>query len=158
MENKENKYRTDLYRKIKGSNNFEKQRKKLKNICEKISNIKKDFFKKLSKYLVENYNTIIIDDFNYQKVISNKIKGVNKAAQRTSPTMFKNILKYKAEDYLSVIKYIPKYTITTQKCSKCGKILNNKLELKNRVFSCDCGFIIDRDINSSINIYNYIFF
>ena len=43
---------------------------------------------------------------------------------------------------------------TSQKCSKCGSIKGD-LKLSERIYHCSsCGLIIDRDMNSSINIRN----
>ena len=48
------------------------------------------------------------------------------------------------------VKIDPKYTSKT--CSICGNI-NNELTLKDRVYECsECGNILHRDINASMNI------
>jgi len=39
---------------------------------------------------------------------------------------------------------------TTQECSRCGAIV--KKELKDRIHSCDCGYVADRDENAAKNI------
>jgi len=39
-------------------------------------------------------------------------------------------------------------------CSKCGQI-NEDLKLSNRVYKCDCGNVIDRDFNASLNLRDY---
>jgi putative transposase len=39
---------------------------------------------------------------------------------------------------------------TTQECSRCGALV--KKELKDRVHSCECGLVLDRDENAAINI------
>ncbi|MEI7827462.1 MAG: zinc ribbon domain-containing protein, partial [Euryarchaeota archaeon] len=39
---------------------------------------------------------------------------------------------------------------TTQECSRCGTIVRK--ELRDRVHSCDCDLVLDRDENAAINI------
>ena len=43
---------------------------------------------------------------------------------------------------------------SSKMCSNCGSIKED-LKLSDRVFKCDCGFEIDRDLNASINLKNY---
>ena len=44
--------------------------------------------------------------------------------------------------------------LTSKTCHKCGNVKAN-LSLKDRVYKCNnCGLIIDRDVNSAINIMN----
>ncbi|WP_155237022.1 zinc ribbon domain-containing protein, partial [Heyndrickxia coagulans] len=40
----------------------------------------------------------------------------------------------------------------TKKCSCCGK--EKEMPLSERVYKCSCGFVLDRDHNSAINIKN----
>ncbi|WP_155237018.1 zinc ribbon domain-containing protein, partial [Heyndrickxia coagulans] len=39
-----------------------------------------------------------------------------------------------------------------KKCSCCGK--EKEMPLSERVYECSCGFVLDRDHNSAINIKN----
>ena len=41
---------------------------------------------------------------------------------------------------------------TSKTCSYCGEMQD--MNLSKRVYGCQCGMEIDRDVNSSINIYN----
>ncbi|WP_407637207.1 zinc ribbon domain-containing protein [Candidatus Nitrososphaera gargensis] len=41
----------------------------------------------------------------------------------------------------------------SQKCSRCGTVAKEKLDLDERIFEChSCGLVIDRDWNAAINI------
>ena len=42
---------------------------------------------------------------------------------------------------------------SSKTCSQCGEIKKD-LKLKDRVYKCRCGLIIDRDLNASINLKN----
>lgn len=49
------------------------------------------------------------------------------------------------------VKVNPAYT--TQDCSNCGARAKHRLSLQDRVYKCECcGFVLDRDRNSAINM------
>ncbi len=60
-----------LSRKVKGSNSFEKQRRKVAKIHEKISNSRKDNLHKVSYQLVRDFDTICLEDLNVKGMIQN---------------------------------------------------------------------------------------
>jgi putative transposase len=40
-------------------------------------------------------------------------------------------------------------------CIKCGRIKKD-LKLSERIYSCECGNVIDRDLQAAINLIRYI--
>ncbi|BAB59856.1 hypothetical protein [Thermoplasma volcanium GSS1] len=67
---------------------------------------------------------------------------------------FKQKLKYKAEcgnmEFIEIGRFDPSFEIW----SRCGWIDYN-LKLSDRIFRCEnCGLVIDRDLNTAINISN----
>ena len=42
---------------------------------------------------------------------------------------------------------------SSKTCSNCGEIKKD-LKLSDRIYKCDCGLIIGRDLNASINLKN----
>ena len=69
--------------------------------------------------------------------------------------MFRNFVKYKAENQGKYFIKIPKHYPSTQTCSNCGNVKDkeNKLKLNDRVYHCNvCGFTKDRDVNAALNI------
>ena len=60
------------------------------------------------------------------------------------------MIEYKAKMNGIEVRYIdPVYT--SKMCSKCG-VINKNFTLEDRVYKCDCGNLLDRDYNASINI------
>lgn len=57
-----------LSRKIKGSNQFEKQKLKVAKIQEKIANCRNDNLHKISYKLANEYSDIFMEDLNVLKV------------------------------------------------------------------------------------------
>ena len=132
----------------------------LKYMKQKCSRQLKDFQHKLSRKIVNNTraNTIIVGDLQI-KQMSKKKKGkknyksarsLNRSIQSTGTLgRFVNFLTYKAELVgKKVVKISEKNT--SKMCCCCGKMHNMPLSV--RIMVCDCGNIIDRDQNSSVNI------
>jgi putative transposase len=69
--------------------------------------------------------------------------------------IYKNIkLLDKAEWNNIKVVVVDRFYPSSKTCSHCGEIKKD-LKLKDRIFECKCGFVIDRDINASINLMNY---
>ena len=125
--------------------------------------VKKDQYYKIANHLCQSYDTIIVDDFSFDKCLKGLHKYTNQNRRHIthklldiSPYMFKTILDNKAKEYNVEVKFIPKGTPTTQTCSHCGHQLQKKLGIQDRTFTCEvCGFTLDRDQNSAINVYKY---
>jgi putative transposase len=65
---------------------------------------------------------------------------------------FRRILQYKSLWYNRKLVFIDRYYPSSKRCNHCGYI-NKSLKLNVRQWTCpDCGQIIDRDYNASLNI------
>jgi putative transposase len=151
LESKLAKAQRVLSRRKKGSNNWYKQKKKVASIHQKVKNCRKDFLHKLSTELIEKYNAVSIEDLN-MKGMSQALK-FGKSVSDNGWGIFTAMLQYKALFSGKTIVKIDKFFPSSKRCSCCGAIKSD-LTLSDRVFKCDCGYIIDRDYNASINIKN----
>ena len=151
LESKLVKEQRILSRRKKGSNNWNKQKKKVSSLHQKIKNSRKDFLHKLSTELIEKYNAISIEDLN-MKGMSQALK-FGKSVADNGWGMFVSMLQYKAIFTGKTIVKIDKFYPSSKTCSCCGAIKTD-LKLSDRTFVCNCGFSIDRDYNASINIKN----
>jgi len=137
-----------LSRKIKGSNNWEKQRKRVAKVHERVRNARKDFLHKLSRYLVNNYDYISFENLEIKGLVqnSNLAKSILDAGWGTLITF----ATYKAVTAgARVVRVDPSYT--TQDCSVCG--FRVPKTLAERLHECpECGAVMDRDYNASVNI------
>jgi len=140
-----------LSRRKKGSNNWYKQKKKVSVIHQKVKNCRKDFLHKLSTELIEKYNAISIEDLNMKGM--SQALNFGKSVADNGWGMFTTMLQYKALFSGKTIVKTDKFFPSSKKCSCCGAIKSD-LTLSDRAFKCDCGYIIDRDYNASINIKN----
>ena len=150
-EKKLSKLQRRFSRKVKGSNNREKYRRRLSKIHTKVTNQRRDFLHKLSYHLIETYDCICIEDLN-MKAMSKALK-FGKSVHDNGWGMFTRMLDYKCEWYGKTLVKIDKFEPTSQKCHCCGYKSVETKELSVRKWRCPkCGAYHDRDVNAAINI------
>ena len=145
-----------LSRKKKGSSNRRKQKMKLAKLHEKVANQRRDYLHKISRYYVNNYDIICVEDLQIFRMTKSgkrdhrSRKALHRHILDASWGQFMNYLEYKAENADRQVIFVnPKNT--TQRCSQCGEIV--KKELSDRTHNCPyCKISLDRDYNASINI------
>ena len=64
---------------------------------------------------------------------------------------FGSYLSYKCHDAGKIFHKVDKYYASSKTCCSCGK-KKKILPLSMRLYSCECGNVIDRDHNAAINI------
>lgn len=146
------KLQQHLSRKKKGSNRRNKARLKVAKLHQKITNQRDWFLHNESINLVRNYDVIIIEDLNVAGMVKNR--KLAKSISDVSFSKFFSMLTYKSDWYGKSLVKINRFEPTSKKCSSCGWIKKD-LTLKDREFNCEnCGLIIDRDYNASLNIHS----
>ena len=147
--------RRGLLAKKKGFNlfeakNYQKQKRKVARLHEKVRNQRNDFLNKLSTDIIKNHDIICMEDLNTKGMLRN-----HKLAKNISDVSWSSFvakLQYKAEWYGREIVKIDKWFPSSQICSECGH-KDGKKPLKIREWTCPiCHAHHDRDINASINI------
>ena len=135
----------------KESNNRNKQRIKVARLHEKVANQRKDFLHKLSRKITNSYDAVCIEDLNMQAM--SKALNFGKSVADNGWGMFVNQLSYKLTEAGKELVKIDKWFPSSKTCSRCGAV-KDTLSLSERIYKCDCGLVIDRDINAAINIKN----
>ena len=140
----------DSDKKLSDSKNYQKQKKKVAKIHNKIRNKRKDFINKLSTKIINNHDIICIEDLNIKGMLKNH--KLAKSISDVSWSEFVRQLEYKANWYGRKIVKVPTFYPSSKTCSSCGNI-KETLTLSERIYYCECcGLEIDRDYNASINI------
>lgn len=132
-----------------GSKNYEKQRIRVAKFQEHIANQRKDWLHKLSFELAEAYDYICVEDINMQNIAQSLKLG--KSTNDNGFGMFRTFLAYKLAERGKRLIKIDKWFPSSKTCRFCGHV-NKNLKLSDRVWTCECGAILNRDENAAINI------
>ncbi|EKZ0165474.1 transposase [Enterococcus faecalis] len=132
------------------ASNYQKQKRKVARLHEKVMNQRNDFLNKLSTEIIKNHDIICIEDLNTKGMLRNH--KLAKSISDVSWSSFMTKLQYKADWYGREIIKIDKWFPSSQICSECGH-KDGKKPLDIREWTCPiCHAHHDRDINASINI------
>jgi len=152
--NRISRFQQILSAKIKGSNNYNKIKRKIALLHEKLSNKRNDFLHKLSFNIINNNHVICIEDLDVKTLLEKSNNVMSRNISDVSWSKFVTYLIYKAEWYGKEVIKVGRFFASTKRCSECGEV-NNSLTLKDRIWECsNCKTKHDRDINSAINIKN----
>jgi putative transposase len=146
------KHQKRLARKKKGSKRRELQKKRVAKIYEKITNERNDFLHKTSKKIVQEFDTVIIENLNVKGMTKNHCLA--KAISDCSWGTFTNMLEYKCNWYGKNLVKIGRFEPSSRLCT-CG-VINKDLKLSDRVWTCQaCNTTHDRDALASQNIKKF---
>jgi putative transposase len=120
----------------------------VQRVHEKIENCRDDFLHKLSKQLVNDHDLIATEKLNIRGMVrSNLAKSILDAGWGR----FNWMLSYKASSAgKTYIQVNP--NATSQECNQCGQTVPK--DRGERVHSCECGCVLDRDVNAAKNVLN----
>ncbi len=143
----------ELSRKKKGSKNYKKQNIKLAKLHRKVQNQRQHRNHTISKKLIDIYEFIGLESLSVLQMISKEnkgMKGLRNAISNASWFDFSSKLKYKMAESQGHFIQIDRYFPSTKLCFNCVSIRD--IDLSERVYTCECGYIEDRDINAAKNI------
>jgi len=141
-----------LSKKIKNSKNYEKQKLKVQKLHYRISNIRNDSLHKATSKIINENQVIVLEDLK----VSNMMKN-HKLAQALSDislSEFRRQIEYKAKWNNRQVIFVDKFFPSSKLCSKCNTKKEN-LKLSDRIYKCDCGLIMDRDLNAAKNLERF---
>jgi len=136
-----------LSRKQKGSKRWKRMCRQIAKLHLKIARQRLDFYYKLAKRLVSEFDLIAVEDLRVKDLAQGML---SKEIHDAGWGRFFEILSFKASSAgRTVIKVNPNGT--TQICARCGKVVPK--DLATRIHKCPhCGFVADRDVNAALNI------
>lgn len=141
-----------LSRKTKKSNNWKDAKFQLAKKWEKVVNQFKHYSYQVANELVKNYDNIAIENLRIDKMVKNH--RLAKSIQQARWGILFQVLAEAAEIATrQLVRVNPRNT--SQTCSDCGELAQEKLTLNQRIFRCwNCELELDRDVNSARNILN----
>ena len=126
----------------------------LARLYSKLSNARKYSVHKITKEITEEYDIITCESLNTKSMIVNSKK--NNLSSKITDATFAEVIrqlsyksKYKGKKFYQINSYYP----SSQICSRCDNQDKKYKDLNEREYKCtNCGQVLDRDFNASLNI------
>ena len=132
--------------------NIQKQVVKVQKLHKRLTNIRTDYINKtVAKIVEQKPSYVTIEDLNVKGMMKNK--HLSKAVAQQKFFEFKTKLTVKCKEKNIELRIVDRFYPSSKTCSQCGKVKKD-LKLSNRIYKCDCGLSVDRDLNASINLKN----
>jgi len=136
------------------TNNIEKLERKIRILDRKLKNIRETYLHEVTSSLVKTKpEKIVVEDLDVSSMLKNKY--LSSSISKCCFYKFRQFLSYKCEYRGIRLIIADRYYKSTKICSKCGSV-KKTITLSDRTYHCsNCGLIIDRDYNASLNLVNY---
>ena len=135
------------------TSNIIKREKELLKTSKRLTNIRHNYLHQTTSEIIKRKPSFIcIEDLNVSGMMKNK--HLSKAVQKQGFYKFRKQIEYKA--YWNNIPVIiaDRFFPSSKMCSYCGHIKKD-LKLSDRIYKCECGNIINRDFQASLNLKIY---
>lgn len=135
------------------TNNIIKKEKLLLKVNHRVTNIRQNYLHQTTSEIVNRKPRFIcIEDLNVRGMVKNK--HLSKAVHSQGFYEFRRQLEYKCADKGIPLIIADRFYPSSKLCSCCGN-MKKDLKLTDRIYKCDCGNIIDRDVQAAINLEAY---
>ncbi|BBZ02719.1 resolvase [Mycolicibacterium chitae] len=123
----------------------------------RVANLRRDRLHKLTTLLAQGFDVIGTETLAVKNMMASggaRKRGLNRAIADAGLGAFLRQIDYKTSWYGSVRVRADRWYPSSKTCSGCGSV-KAKLSLSERRYVCDCGLVIDRDLNAAINLARY---
>ena len=149
------KYESLKHRKKKGDatrQNIQKQVANVQKLHQRLTNTRTDYINKTVNEIVKTKPSYItIEDLNVKGMMKNR--HLSKAIAQQKFYEFRMKLTNKCNFNNIELRIVNRFYPSSKTCSCCGNIKKD-LKLSDRIYKCECGFELDRDLNAAINLEN----
>lgn len=137
-------------RKLYECRNYQKLRRKISRLHERLERIRFDYINKITKYIIDRKpRSITIEDLNIKGMMKNRSFARSLAEQKIG--YFFKKLEEKCLFHGIELRKIDRFFPSSKLCSACG-FKNPELKLQE-IWTCpNCSVTHDRDKNASLNI------
>ena len=133
--------------------NIIKSEKKLLKVNHKLTNIRQNYLHQTTTEIVKaKQSYIVIEDLNVSGMMKNR--HLSKAVQQQGLREFRRQIEYKSAWNNIPVIIADRFFPSSKLCSCCGNIKKD-LKLSDRIYKCECGNVIDRDYQASLNLKRY---
>jgi len=135
------------------TSNIIKREKELLKTSKRLTNIRHDYLHQTTSEIIKRKPSFIcIEDLNVNGMMKNK--HLSKAVQEQKFYEFRRQIEYKAKWNNIPVIIADRFFPSSKMCSCCGHIKKD-LKLSDRIYKCECGNIINRDFQASLNLQKY---
>ena len=135
------------------TSNIIKREKELLKVIKRLTNIRRNHLHQTTSEIVKRKPSFIcIEDLNVRGMMKNK--HLSKSIQQQGFYEFRRQIEYKSAWNNIPVIIADRFFPSSKLCSCCGEIKKD-LKLSDRIYRCDCGNIIDRDYQASLNLKQY---
>jgi len=135
------------------TSNIIKIEKKIQYLYRRLTNIRLNHLHQSTSEIVKTKPyRIVMEAINIKGMMKNKY--LSKAIAKQCLYKFKHQIQYKCEKYGIEFVEADQWYPSSKTCSSCGN-KKNHLKLSDRLYKCECGHEIDRDLNAAINLSRY---
>ena len=135
------------------TSNIIKREKELLKISKRLTNIRHDYLHQTTSEIIKRKPSFIcIEDLNVSGMMKNR--HLSKAVQEQKFYEFRRQVEYKAKWNNIPVIIADRFFPSSKMCSCCGNIKKD-LKLSDRIYKCECGNIINRDFQASLNLKKY---
>ena len=135
------------------TSNIIKREKELLKVIKRLTNIRQNYLHQTTSEIVKRKPSFIcIEDLNVSGMMKNK--HLSKAIQQQGFYEFRRQIEYKSEWNNIPVIIADMFFPSSKLCSCCGHIKKD-LKLSDRIYKCECGNVIDRDFQASLNLKIY---
>jgi putative transposase len=139
-------------KKVKDSNRRARAKLKIQKLHFRIARQRAAIVHQISNYVTKTFDRIVIEDLNVKGMLKNR--KLSRAIAEVGFGMLRQLIEYKAKLRKCTLVIANRFFPSSKTCSKCGTV-QSKLSLAEREYRCECGLVIDRDLNAAINLNNY---
>ena len=141
-------------RPLQECSNIQKQKRKIRHLYKQLDNIRKNHLHQTTTEIVKTKPfQIVMEDLSVKGMMKNR--HLARASAEQGFYEFVGQIRYKTEMYGIKLVQVGRFYPSSKTCSNCGCIKHD-LKLSDRTYRCnECGLVIDRDFNASINLANY---
>ena len=137
----------------KKTSNIVKREKELLKLNRRLTNIRHNHLHQITSEIVKRKPSFIcIEDLNVSGMMKNK--HLSKASQQQGFYEFRRQVEYKSAWNNIPVIIADRFFPSSKLCSCCGEIKKD-LKLSDRIYRCECGNVIDRDFQASLNLKQY---
>lgn len=135
------------------TSNLIKEEQKLLKVNHRLTNLRENYLHQTTTGIINRKpGFLVMEDLNVKGMMKNRY--LSKAIQQQCFGEFRRQIEYKCKwnhiPFILADRFFP----SSKLCSCCGRIKRD-FKLSDRIYTCECGNVIDRDYQAALNLKRY---